>query len=402
LEWLAGWFGAALDPSWDEYRRRLFIRHAMLLFSYRGTAHGLRLALAMALETQPEEALFVAPGRVDERRFGVRIIEKYLARRLPDVLLGDPSQLQASSVLNSTAPWKPADGGAALSARYAEALGLTELEARGISLPLVQPDDPAHPDRAEKWALFTELNLGFTPFAGALERAAWQAAVEAEYNSITDCNDAWHRNDTSFTDITQPTDMPPPGAQRTVWISHMRNTHPARTPLERLQWQSFLRSRYGAVSALNDKYNTHWTDYDLVPVPDQLPLDGPALQDWLQFEGGVLAIRDAAHRFSVLLPMPTGADVDPEQAHRQLALATRIVELEKPAHTTFDVRFYWAMFRVGEARLGMDTCIEEGMREQLIPPMVLGRGYLGASLVAPTVLETRRDRNVLGRDRVMQ
>jgi hypothetical protein len=27
---------------------------------------------------------------------------------------------------------------------------------------------------------------------------------------------------------------------------------------------------------------------------------------------------------------------------------------------------------------------------------------LGASLVAPTVLETRRDRTVLGRDRVMQ
>lgn len=401
LEWLAGWFGAALDPSWDEYRRRLFIRHAMLLFGYRGTAHGLRLALAMALETQPEEALFVAPGTVDERRFGVRIIEKYLARRLPDVLLGDPSQLQASSWLNSTAPWKPADGGAALSARYAQALGFDELAAHGIELPLVQPDDPKQPDLAAKWALFTELNLGFTPFAAALERAAWQAAVEAEYIGITACNEKWRSTYASFAEITQPTDMPPVGELCELWISHMRDTNPVRTPLERLQWQSFLRSRYGAVSALNEKYNKNWTDYDLVPFPDCLPTDGCALQDWLQFEGGVLAIRNAAHRFSVLLPMPTGPNMDPEKPHRQLELARRIIELEKPAHTTFDVRFYWAMFRIGEARLGMDTRIDEDMREQLIPPMVLGRGYLGASLVAPTALKARRDRSVLGRDTIM-
>ncbi len=398
LEWLAGWFGAALDPSWDEYRRRLFIRHAMLLFSYRGTAHGLRLALAMALEAQPDETLFVAPGTVDERRFGVRIIEKYLARRLPDVLLGDPGQLQASSVLNPTDPWHPADGGGFLSRRYGQALGLSELEANQIVLPLVQPDDSI---LAGKWALFTELNLGFTPFAGKLERDAWQAAAEAEYSSITACNDAWRGNYADFAEITQPADMPPPGAQRTLWVNHMRDAHPARTPLERLQWQSFLRSRYGAVSALNNIYNKNWTDYDLVPFPDCLPTDGPALQDWLQFEGGVLAIRNAAHRFSVLLPMPTGPNVDPEKPHRLLALASRIIELEKPAHTTFDVRFYWAMFRVGEARIGFDTRLDENMREQLIPPMVLGRGYLGASLVAPTAAESRCDRSVLGRDRVM-
>lgn len=393
LEWLAGWFGAALDPSWDEYRRRLFIRHAMLLFSYRGTTHGLRLALAMALEATPKEKLFVAPGLLHENNFGVRIIEKYLARRLPDVLLGDPSQLLADTVLNPTQRWQRSEGRGVLNLRYAQAIGLSDAAAHGVELPLVKPADNTE---AEKWGLFTEQNLGFTPFAGGMERRTWQAAVEVKYLTINACNIAWRSNYTDFSEIRQPADLPPAGEQRELWLSHMREANPARTPQERLQWQSFLRSRYGAISALNTAWNKNWTDYDLVPFPDRLPAEGAALHDWLQFEGGVLAIRNAAHRFTVLLPMPTGPDVDPEEPYRRMELARRIITLEKPAHTTFDVRFYWAMFRVGEARIGFDTRLEENMREQLIPPMVLGRGYVGSALVAPTVAESRRDRNVLG------
>ena len=395
LEWLAGWFGAALDPSWDEYRRRMFIRHAMLLFSYRGTTHGLRLALAMALENTPEEKLFVAPGLLAENNFGVRIIEKYLARRLPDVLLGDPSQLLASTVLNPSKRWQRSEGRGVLNLRYAQAIGLSDAAAHGVELPLVKPADNA---LAEKWSLFTEQNLGFTPFAGELERRTWQAAVEAKYVNINDCNTAWLTSYADFNEIPQPADLPPPGAQRELWLKHMREANPARTPLERLQWQSFLRSRHGVISALNAEYNKNWTDYDQVPLPDRLPAEGTALNDWLQFEGGVLIIRNAAHRFTVLLPMPTGPNVDPAQPYRSMELARRIIALEKPAHTTFDMRFYWAMFRVGEARIGFDTRLDENIREQLIPPMVLGRGYVGSALVAPTVAELRRDRSVLGRD----
>jgi hypothetical protein len=272
---------------------------------------------------------------------------------------------------------------------------LSDAAAHGAELPLVKPADNTE---AEKWGLFTEQNLGFTPFAGEIERRTWQAAVEAKYVNINDCNTACHTSYTDFSEISQPADLPPAGVQRELWLSHMREANPARTPLERLQWQSFLRSRHGAISALNAAYNKNWPAYDLVPFPDRLPAEGAALHDWLQFEGGVLVMHNAAHRFTVLLPMPTGPNVDPEQPYRNMELARRIITLEKPAHTTFDMRFYWAMFRVGEARIGFDTRLEENMREQLIPPMVLGRGYVGSALVAPTVAESRRDRSVLGRD----
>jgi hypothetical protein len=46
------------------------------------------------------------------------------------------------------------------------------------------------------------------------------------------------------------------------------------------------------------------------------------------------------------------------------------------------VRFYWAFFRVGEARLGIDTLLGAGSRApELIPEAVLGRAYVGSSFV---------------------
>jgi hypothetical protein len=99
-----------------------------------------------------------------------------------------------------------------------------------------------------------------------------------------------------------------------------------------------------------------------------------------------------AHRFSVLLPIGD-VTADPFELERRLGLARRIVDLEKPAHTVFDVRYFWAFFRIGEARLGIDTQLGAGSRApELIPEAVLGRAYVGASYVGGTARRHDGDR----------
>lgn len=94
-----------------------------------------------------------------------------------------------------------------------------------------------------------------------------------------------------------------------------------------------------------------------------------------------------AHRFAVLVPETLSADIR--------TMVSRIVQLEKPAHTDFEVRRYWDYFRVGEARLGVDTMLGEDSR---FAPVVLGRDTLnGGRLPFPPSM-AGRDRWVLDRD----
>ena len=103
----------------------------------------------------------------------------------------------------------------------------------------------------------------------------------------------------------------------------------------------------------------------------------------------------SAHRFSVLLPHRLEDDSATTGDTRRMV--ERIVELEKPAHTWFDVREYWNMFRVGEARLGLDTGIGYSTYFQ---PLVLGDSILpNATLGCPYPLNIE-DRFVMGRNRV--
>jgi hypothetical protein len=98
---------------------------------------------------------------------------------------------------------------------------------------------------------------------------------------------------------------------------------------------------------------------------------------------------DSAHRFSVLIP----ETLSPEEA----AMVERIVRLEKPAHTRFDVRRYWDYFRVGEARLGLDTVLGEEAR---FLPIILGRDYLAEGYLSPAPPMDTADRLVADRDRL--
>lgn len=307
LDWLAGWFGVALDPAWDERRRRLFIRHAMTLFAWRGTVHGLRMALALALDPCLDEALLGPPGPAAVRPHDIRIIERFMTRRFSALALGDPLELAGPRVLPITPAWTPADGAARLQQLWSEAT-----EGLGGPLPLTAPADPA---LAETWSGFVTGQLGFTPHA-----------PDADIVS---------------------------------------------------RWRIFLARRHQRIRVLNQRYGAAYDDFSAVPYPTHLPVDGPAMEDWRQFEATALAIGAVAHRFSVLAPTPR-LRAERAKARARIDLARRIVELEKPAHTTFSVGLYWAMFRLGEARLGLDTVLEAGSRSpDLLPPIVLGLDYVG-------------------------
>ncbi|HEX5749539.1 MAG TPA: phage tail protein [Archangium sp.] len=193
LEWLASWFGLALDPSWDEQRRRLLLRHAADFFRWRGTPRGLRMALRLVLDEPPGDALF--QEEEDPLRASIRIIEHFRSAQ------------------------------------------------------------------------------------GAQDR---------------------------------------PGA---------------------------------------------------------------------------------AHRFTVFLPVPRGTHA--AQLGTRLEQARRLVEQEKPAHTVFDVRFYWAMFRVGEARLGVDTHVSLGARApEARSALVLGSAYLAEAFLTPNPARAATERWCIGRDRL--
>lgn len=421
LPWLASWFEVALDPAWDERRQRLFVRHAMDFFRWRGTVHGLRLALELAFDPCFDAAAFAGPRPQDGGARRIRIVEAYQTRLLGAVAAGDPGQ--AASGPQSVAVgarWSPAEGNAGLADRLARwrdpQAGGAPPAAQIAPVPLQAPPGMAHAD----WQAFCSATLGFVPGLGALERARWRDFLAARHGSLAALNAVHGTAWAQWDDVALPTGLPHPvqpagsvsatgatasngtvlvaagGAQNAVtartataaptsahtaatdWPDHLQQT----PDLQRQRWQAFLAGRYRRADRLRAAHGTHWSAFDQVPLPDQLPATAAAQTDWLQFEGALLAMHRTAHRFSVLLPV---AGVGLQDLAAQQALAQRIVALEKPAHTTFDVRFYWAFNRVGEARLGLDTQLGAGSRApELIPDAVVGRAYVGAAFVAGT------------------
>jgi phage tail-like protein len=406
LDWLAGWLDLALNPAWDQSRRRLFLRHAMDFFRWRGTAHGLRLALAMAFEANPCELTFAEPTTDSERPAAIRIVEAYRTRLTGAVAAGDPGGAETGPrQVAPTALWTPAEGNAGLVERYARflqgnATAAQQAIAFGRALPAANADGQPVAAIAEQlapfalvpppqssssqennaaaqtlWARFCAENLGLVPGPASQERQAWRRFLATRDEATAP----------AASSALVPADWPEDAAAQTRWRDYcesadMRRAWPQLTRLRR-RWQDFLARRYRRIDALKKAWRTAWPAFDLIALPDRLPESAAAQADWLAFERHWLAMDRAAHRFSVLLPVASVTE-DPFEMERNLALARRIVELEKPAHTVFDVRFYWALNRVGEARLGIDTLLDVGSRApQLVPDAVLGRAYLGAGFV---------------------
>jgi phage tail-like protein len=331
LDWLGRWFGMAMDPGWEEARRRLLLRHAAALFAARGTVRGLQLALHLALDACLDEDAFATavaalPGRPEDP---YRIIERFRTRSLPPALLGLTGDAVApGAMVPAGSRWRPEMGGEALHRRYREALGL----GPDRLFPVLPPG----PAEAPAWAEFAEATLSFVP----------EAAPAAA-------------------------------------------------------WRGFLARRYRGIAALNAAYGTALAGFEGAVPPLALPPDGAPLRDWAEFQGLVLARARLAHRFTVMLPVRAAERADPARRLAQQALARRVIEAEKPAHTAFEVGFYWALFRVGEARLGRDTLLDRGSRApELMPPVLLGGSHLGEAFLEPGHPWNLPDRVVLGRDRV--
>lgn len=338
LEWLAGWLGAALDPAWDDHTRRLFLAHAHELFLERGTLRGVTRAVRLALDPCADESAFTDTcGCGDHSPFQVRIVEGFLAR--PPAA---PSSAATGSVGLAPTPaakWTAVDGASALHARFA-------------------------------------------------------AFLEQQYQTVQRLNESWSSLLDGFGDVRFPPRRPGHDIRARDWSAFARaqisGPYYAAAVADEPLFRRFLARRYPQDSDLRRTWGFERPED--VHLPTDLPA-GAALADWIEFVSSVLPAERRAHYFTVLVPADI-ADSDATHAAR-LDLARRVTAAVKPAHTDFDVALYWALFRVGEARLGFDTVVGQGSR---FVSIVLGRTPLADGVLTAPTAGRQLDRFIIGRD----
>ena len=331
LPWLADWVALQPDAADTPGRLRQLIRHAVAMHARRGTVPGLLLGATLAWEPELDEAWFDDPAALATRPHGVRLQELFaLAGALP------------------AGVWQPAQGAGALLA----ALG----------------DDPSlvAADGARRGVLMRA--LGVVPRAAVEEAALWQA---------------WQRGAAA----PLPEDRPADAAARADWQAYLAASA-ACAPL-RSRWQAFLVRRWRRPSALNAAWGTHWRAFDEIPSPVLLPSSRAALADWHRFETRVLRLEPYAHRFRVVLPLPAGTP-DPAAMARRLAAVRRAIDRDRPAHTVAELRFGFDLFRVGEARLGLDTLLHDGLARHPELAALGRRAILGGAELGQARLEPPR------------
>jgi phage tail-like protein len=340
LEWLAGWFGVALDPAWDDDKRRLFLAHAHDLFLERGTLGGVTRALRLALDDCADESVFAnacACGCDAPSPFTVRISEGFLGR---------PESAPAGTAADNGG-WTADQGAAALHARFA-------------------------------------------------------AFLERQYATVERLNDAWSSLFDQFSDVRFEPMRPGQDIRGRDWSVFAR-TQLSRPYVEAEEadeplYRRFLGHRYPQVGDLRKAWG--FTDpatgphsFSEVHLPTELPADRKALADWIEFVSSVLLTERRAHYFTVLVP----ATIDESEATQaaRLDLARRVTAAVKPAHTDFNVALYWALFRIGEARVGLDTVLGQGSRFVAI---VLGKSALADGYLTARTPGGELDRFITGRD----
>ncbi len=322
------------------------------MFRQRGTVRGLARAVRLAIDPKADEGLFREDGdegKADRsfgaasRSHGARIVERFLTRRAPAAVYGDPTGGGPRPPAGER-PWRPEDGAevlhqrfrAFLQGRYGSTPALREAwgENVGLDTARLSPVRPQDPQKRADWEAFLQKGLGF-PYA----------TVGGEADQVA--------------------------------------------------YQRFLTRRYRRVERLAKQYQRPIDSFEEVKLPDEddFPKQNPRLEDWIDFVSVVLPTRRRAHRFTVLVPIDPGTA--PAEQRRRVDLARRVVAAEKPAHTDFDVRPYWAAFQVGTARVGLDTRIEQGSRYTAV---VLGESVLAEGHVAAAHPWNVADRMVTGRD----
>jgi phage tail-like protein len=416
LSWLASWFGIALDPTWGEPHQRLLLRKAMRFFQWRGTIRGLQMALHLAMDDSVDDSIFNPPGagcrcqgpsaapsggggRCQHLPDKFRIVEKFLLRRAPAVDFGDADDFMGLQNVQTANRWNPNMGVSELRRRFLA--WSNRKDWMDFDLGDTTPPKPLPSDQVSARLAFAQRELGFETSEVMEDQLAWRDFLRGRYSSIADLSTAYNANWNDFDQIPIPSDQPQGEAWLSDWQSYIVSTASEPFGIKRAQWQDFLARRYGGIGQLNAKHSTHWETFGVISYPTTLPSQTASLWDWYQFESLVLPTFQLAHRFSVLLPF-TGATLPAvEDRLQRLELARRLIELEKPAHTAFDVKFYWALFRLGDARLGLDTVLGLGGRDPaLLPPAVLGQTYLAETRLIPGYPYDVTQRQIIGRDRL--
>jgi phage tail-like protein len=352
LPWLASWLGGVLDPEWEEARRRLFVAHAVDLFRQRGTRRGLIRAIRLATDQCPDRGLFTDDGVLEGagagEPFGVRIVERFLTRAAPGVVFGDPTEAEGPRRVSPGDRWTPADG--------AERLDVL-----------------------------------------------WRCFLKGAYDTVVALNAAHGTSLSAFDEAAFPALTPASAAAAADWRRFVRSSlavsYDDVGPDDRPALEAFLAQRYVRVEALSAAWGLSGAarpaSFAGVALPADVPPQATALRDWVQFVSVVLPTARRAHLFTVLVPVrPEDAD---DEIERRVGRVERVVLAQKPAHTSYEVASYWAAFRVGEARVGLETVVGQGARFTAI---VLGRGRLAATFTPGGPPWGVLDRFVVGRDRV--